>query len=387
MPKTVRNITIKRSILYLLFIGAIASVLFYFSLSRLQRSTAQTKVLHFLGLIDNSWNIVETDISINLTTPTLIIDGVYKSMEGPHASTNFTINNSTENLVWLNSFKVSTLNTEENKVLSNDFICHTNIDFYDGEYYGKWGLHERIGEQYPRLTTMSNGIESLQFPNGYGFPIFTNEKLFTQTQILNHNINSGILSVKHKIELGFVPNNQKMKPLKSKPIYIMLPYDTENPYKGATNEFPNSCIPITTKNHSYSDNNGQSFSGHWVIFEGRQSFKFDVTKQLALKDSTTLHHIATHLHPFSERLTLFDKTTKTSIFTSKAENYKNKIGLKEVSYFSDSTGIMLYPKHNYELILRTNNTSGKNQDMMASMALFLYDSELDEKIKAFNSNE
>ena len=43
---------------------------------------------------------------------------------------------------------------------------------------------------------------------------------------------------------------------------------------------------------------------------------------------------------------------------------------------------MLYPDHQYELVLTTNNTSDIQQDMMASMFVFLYDKEIDERIQA-----
>ena len=386
MSKTERKRKRFKLVILMLIIAVIGSFIYYSSLTTLQKSTAKTNVLHRLNLIDNSWEIKRYPNKIVLTSPTLLIDGIYKSMEGPHASNTFNINNS-EDLVWLNSFDVKAINTEENEQMSNDFICHTNIDFYDGEYYGKWGLHHRIGEHYPRLTTMSNGIESYKFPEGFGFPIFSDEKLFTQTQILNHNISGKLMSVKHKITLGFETNSQNMKPLRSKPIYVMLPFNPEMPYKGPTDENPNACIPVTTKNHSYLDNNGLSYSGHWVIFPGKQTFKFDVTEQLNLKDSTSLHHIATHLHPFAEQLSLLDKTTNTVIAISEAINFSKKTGLKRVTYFSSKEGVMLYTERNYELILETNNTTSKNQDMMASMALFLYDKELDEKIKAYKRDE
>ena len=60
--------------------------------------------------------------------------------------------------------------------------------------------------------------------------------------------------------------------------------------------------------------------------------------------------------------------------------------LKKVSYFSSEEGIMLYPNHQYELDLTTNNTTKVNQDMMASMFVFLYDKEMAEKIKLYNLN-
>jgi hypothetical protein len=178
-----------------------------------------------------------------------------------------------------------------------------------------------------------------------------------------------------------------MKPLQSKTVFVMLPYDEANPFQGPTDASPNMCLPVETGNHSYKNEDGDNLSGHWVIFPGKESYYYDITDQLQLTDSTTMHHIATHLHPFAETLAFRDKTLGTILFTSEAKNYSNKIGLKNVSYFSSIEGIMLYPDHNYELVLETDNTTTINQDMMASMFVFLYDKTLDEKIQAYNSGQ
>ena len=100
-----------------------------------------------------------------------------------------------------------------------------------------------------------------------------------------------------------------------------------------------------------------------------------------------MHHIATHLHPFAETLALRDKTIDSTLFTSNAENYTNKIGLKKVTSFSSAEGVMLYPDHQYELVLTTNNTTNTNQDMMASMFVFLYDKEMAEKLKTYKRKQ
>ncbi|HNU59781.1 MAG TPA: hypothetical protein PKI08_07510, partial [Aquaticitalea sp.] len=161
-------------------------------------------------------------------------------------------------------------------------------------------------------------------------------------------------------------------------------YNSNKPYEGPTNQDPNMCLPVDTKQHSYVDDSGQHLSGHWVVFKGKATYQYDVTKQLRLKDSTTMHHIAVHLHPFAETMEFRDKTLDTTLFVSIAENHKDKIGLKKVSYFSSVDGIMLYPDHNYELVLKVNNTSDVNQDMMGSMFVFLFDKEMAEKTKAYN---
>ncbi|MEH1009147.1 hypothetical protein VDP25_15510 [Winogradskyella sp. ECml5-4] len=376
---------LKYSVLLLLVAISVGGI-YYLNLPSRHKAIIKTRINHTFGLVDNTWNITKKDQTLSLITPTLVVDQIYKSMEGPKVMRSFQIDSKTDDLVWITSFETKAISTNEVDALSNDYICHTNIDFYDGEHYSRWNLNERIGQHYPRLTSMSNGIEKYNFPDGYGFPVFGNENLFLSTQTLNHNIKSDPFSVKHQINLGYKPHSKTMKPLQSKTVFIMLPYNTDNPFQGPTEANPNMCLPVETGNHSYSNDEGESLSGHWVVFPGRKRYSYDITHQLQLKDSTTLHHIATHLHPYAETLTLKNKTKDTVIFTSIAENYTDKTGLKRVSSFSSAEGVMLYPDHAYELILEVNNTSGSDQDMMASMFLFLYDKEMHEQLKAYKVN-
>jgi len=376
---------LKYSVLLLLVAISVGGI-YYLNLPSRHKAIIKTRINHTFGLVDNTWNITNKDQTLSLITPTLVVDQIYKSMEGPKVMRSFQIDSKTDDLVWITSFETKAISTNEVDALSNDYICHTNIDFYDGEHYSRWNLNERIGQHYPRLTSMSNGIEKYNFPDGFGFPVFGNENLFLSTQTLNHNIKSDPFSVKHQINLGYKPHSKTMKPLQSKTVFIMLPYNTDNPFQGPTEANPNMCLPVETGNHSYSNDEGESLSGHWVVFPGKKRYSYDITHQLQLKDSTTLHHIATHLHPYAETLTLKNKTKNTVIFTSIAENYTDKTGLKRVSSFSSAEGVMLYPDHAYELILEVNNTSGSDQDMMASMFLFLYDKEMHEQLKAYKVN-
>ena len=373
---------LKYSVLLLLVAISVGGI-YYLNLSNRHKAIVKTRINHSLGLVDNTWNIKTKNNTVSLITPTLVVDQIYKSMEGPKVMRSFQIDSQNDDLVWINSFETKAISTNEVDALSNDYVCHTNIDFYDGEHYSRWNLNERIGQQYPRLTSMSNGIENYEFPEGYGFPVFGNENLFLSTQTLNHNIKSEPFSVKHEITLGYKAHQKAMKPLQSKTVFIMLPYDAENPFQGPTDANPNMCLPVETENHSYKNEEGKSLSGHWVVFPGKERYRYDITQQLQLKNSTTMHHIATHLHPYAETLALRDKTLDSVLFTAEAKNYTDKIGLKSVSTFSNKEGVMLYPDHDYELILETNNTSSINQDMMASMFIFLYDKEMDEKLKVY----
>jgi len=50
-----------------------------------------------------------------------------------------------------------------------------NVDINDAVYYDNFNLKERIGSQYPRLTSLSHGLEDFNFPKGYGVPIYGND--------------------------------------------------------------------------------------------------------------------------------------------------------------------------------------------------------------------
>ncbi len=375
---------------YLVFLGLVGFViagLYYLNLNNRHKAIVKTQLLHRLGLVDNDWNVVMTDTSTSFITPTFVVDNIYKSMEGPKSMSAFQLNPNKSELVWLSSFKTIALSTNERDTLSNDYICHSNVNYYDGEHFGKWNLNHRIGEQYPRLTSISNGVESYSFPEGYGFPVFTDENLFLISQSLNHNIKNKVFSVKHKMVLGYKPNSKSMKPLKSKTLFVALPIEEDNIFQDNQKDMnPNACLPVDTKNHVYLNEDGNTISGHWYIFPGKKTYQSDVTKQLALTDSISMHQIVVHLHPFAEELSLKDVTTDNILFTSKAINHKNKIGLAKADSFSSSKGVMLYPNHKYQMILTVNNTSEKRQDMMASMFVFLYDKEMDEQIQNYNRN-
>jgi hypothetical protein len=111
--------------------------LYYLNLSNRHKAIVKTKLNMMLGLVDNEWHIVQDPNSTSYITPTFVIDNIYKSMEGPKMMRSFQLDHKRIHLVWLTSFKTTALSTNELDVLSNDYICHTNIDYYDGERFSK----------------------------------------------------------------------------------------------------------------------------------------------------------------------------------------------------------------------------------------------------------
>lgn len=361
----------------LALIGIVIAAIVYYRLPNRHKAIVKTYLLHHSGLVKNDWEIDNHQHRYIMASPEFYIDGIYKSMEGPKSS-NYVQLSPKNDLLWITGFHVKAINAKNRKRISNDFICHTNIDFNDVRYFSNFHLENRIGKQYPRMTSLSHGQENFTFPNGYGVPMQGNDLLFVTTESLNHNITKASFLIRHEVEIDYATQADIIKPLMSRTVYIMLPYDKINPFKGPLDPGKGYCIPVETKNHSYDDGLGNKLSGHWVIPPGKNQYRSSIDEQLQINtDSIRLHAAAVHVHPFATSLTLWDKTAQKVIFESKITNHKNKIGLEKIGAFSSEEGVWMLRDHQYELVLEANNTTPIDQDMMGSMFLFFYDPELD----------
>jgi hypothetical protein len=358
----------------------LVSIFWYHQLPNRHQAIIKTYLLQRSGLVDNHWEIANKSKQFTMISPSFYIDGIYKSMEGPKSS-NYVQLSQDSSLIWLTGFNVRAVNASNKKRISNDFICHTNIDFNDVKYFSNFHLNDRIGKQYPRMTSLSHGLESFSFPDGYGVPMKGNDLLYITTESLNHNIPDANFLIKHEVKLDYQTNQPHYKPLMSRTVYISLPYDKYDPFKSPTDPGKDYCIPVETKNHSYEDGQGNKLSGHWVVPRGKHTYRSNIDNQLQITtDSIRLHAAAVHVHPFATSLTLWNKTKGKSIFTSKMTNHSNKIGLSNIDALSTQTGIWMSSSDEYELVLEVDNTSNIDQDMMGSMFLFFYDEELDKRL-------
>ncbi|WP_298224252.1 hypothetical protein [Flavobacterium sp.] len=361
----------------LTLLGLIAGSIVYYRLPNRHKAIIKTYLLQHSGFFDNTWKIDNRSQHYTMISPAFYIDGIYKSMEGPKSS-NYVQLSQDSTLLWITGFHVKAVNSKNKKQISNDFICHTNVDFNDVKYFSNFHLENRIGKQYPRMTSLSHGQENFSFPKGYGVPMKGNDLLYVTTESLNHNIPDANFLIKHEVDIDYSTDAPDLKPLISRTVYIMLPYDQYDPFKSPVDPGKDYCIPVETKNHSYDDGKGNKLSGHWVIPVGKHTYRSSIDNQLQIEnDSIRLHAAAVHVHPFATSLTLRDKTSNKAIFRSNIINHKGKIGLSKIDAYSSESGEWLYRDHEYELVLEVNNTTTIDQDMMGSMFLFFYDAELD----------
>lgn len=359
----------------LMLLGLLAGGIFYWQLPNRHKAIVKSYLFEKLGIVNPNWKVENKQEVYKMISPEFYIDGIYKSMEGPKSS-NYVQLSQDSTILWLTGFHVKALESKTLKLASKDFICHTNVDFNDVNYYSAFHLENRIGTQYPRLTSLSHGMEDFTFPEGYGVPMKGNELLYVTTESLNHNLPDINAWIRHEVDINY-SKAKYIKPLMSRTAFIKLPYDKFDPYKQPTDPGTNQCIPVETKNHSYDDGKGNKLSGHWVVPLGKNTYRSNINQQLQIQDSLRLHAAAIHVHPFATQISLYDKTTHKNVFTSKIVNHTKTIGLTSIEPFSSKEGIWLYKNHEYEIVLDVNNTSTTKQDMMGSMFLFFYDKELE----------
>ena len=209
--------------LLIIFSGSI----YYWQLPNRHKAIVKSFLFEKFGIVNPNWKIENKSETYKMISPEFYIDGIYKSMEGPKAS-NYVQLSQDSTLVWLTGFQVKAIDSKTLKPIFNDFVCHTNVDFNDIKYFNSLHLANRIGKQYPRLTSLSHGMEQFSFPKGYGIPMKGNELLYVTTESLNHNLPNANFWMRHEVDIKYSKENN-LKPLMSKTAFIMLPFNQSDP--------------------------------------------------------------------------------------------------------------------------------------------------------------
>lgn len=138
-----------------------------------------------------------------IISDTMRINKIMRSMEGPFSITNFTFGNGFMNyfspqLIWLTGYQLDVIDAMTNQKLSNDFMCHNNMNIVDKNSV-PWKLETQGSNT--RLFTLTEGQTQLQLPDGFGIPILSNQKLEIVSQVLNHNIADTNFLVRQRVKI------------------------------------------------------------------------------------------------------------------------------------------------------------------------------------------
>lgn len=317
-----------------------------------------------------------------MVAPTLTIDKIYRSMQGPGANDYVAIDPNRSELAWLTGFKVNMVEADGVTPSSDEFMCHSNLNLVDRFKHDQRVSKSRIN--MGRLFTISQGLDEVKFPDGFGIPVLTNEPLNVSVQALNLNGVEQPRKVRHKVALKYVNNKDvpaPMVPLFASSITGLKTLEGGTRHYGVADPDPHmqlaGCSPGgKALDHDYfTDRNGNKFTSHWVLPPGKEENHTLVTEMLALPYDTTIHYISVHYHAYCEWAELRDLTTGEVLFRSNADQYPNKAGLLRTENFASPEGIPVFKDHDYELVSSYNNTTEEELDAMVVFFLYLKDKE------------
>jgi len=343
-------------------------------------------VFHAKDLLrDNKGWAITTSEEGNLVTkrivsPTFHVNAVFPSMTGPWDAHYFNLERSAgPELVWFTGYRCFVQDAESKNLLGDEFLCHNSLDYSIQDYYHNWGIKGRAGVFTSRLATMTQGQTEMSLPAGFGIPLQSDQALSALTQVLNVNDPEADCHVEYVMEVDYIANasSKEIKPLFQQSISVLVAVDTNYVYHDSLPEVQD-CMPVLASTSFMTKcRDGNTYTGHWQLPEGRDTVTYDVTDILSLPFNTTLHYAGVHVHPHCESLELWDRTADSLVFRSTIDNHKSLSKMKEITAYSSKSGVMMYSDHRYELVCETNGVSKSTKDMMATMLLYLYDHEMD----------
>ncbi len=319
-----------------------------------------------------------------LTSKVYTIDRILKSMQGPDELSVVALweEPTVPELLWITGYRAVMTEKDAVTTTSPEFMCHSNLILDDGNAY-----HERFPSRLrvlsDRLFSLDQGSLNIAFPAGTGIPIMSDQMVQFNSQVLNHNVVGEPFDVRQKVFVDFVRDADLEKPLTpivQHGVFGLVLMEGEDGHYGMSSEEVETtahgpgCSLGDDAGHPqgrFVDTEGRKFSGFWKVPPGRQVSHTRVTTKLDLPYDTTLHFASAHLHPFAESLELRDVTADETVFIAKTEQAASGIGLASVTQFSSSDGVPIYRDHEYDLISVYDNTSGVEQDAMATMFLYL----------------
>ena len=278
------------------------------------------------------------------------IDKVYPSMQGPYEDQAFVIDaTSPGQFAWMVGYAIEAVDADGKNLVEQEFLCHGHIKFHRG---GKdWDKHNkkvfRGLRALPRKwVTLAPGSLEMKTPKGFGIPIFTNEKLLNQTQMLNLQPQRKRQKIRFKTTVRYILDKDLRKPLKAlgktgytnlfrehrdEPLFaekkkqaelsptklkesssLEQAPTTNTHFAGAKDDYVEISLPKTFGSRIMRNN----LTMHWEVPVGKYKFRTELPSYLPF--DTTVHFVSAHLHPYGVKIELWDKTEKRLLFTSYA---------------------------------------------------------------------
>lgn len=333
--------------------------------------------------------------SIIVESPYLLVDTIFRSMEGPFTCEYAFLNKHlfarissivSPELIWLTGYKVELYDDKGNR-LSDDYMCHNNLNIAEKNVL-PWKVKTKGTDK--RLFTLTEGQVDLHLPPSTGIPVMSDQRLRVDFQVLNHNVQNINLKVKQVVTVYYKKDKdckQEMTPLYQQSMFVTkqlsgpiggfdeVPLNDSVVANTSHEEVKLCCSKpndmIVSEGFPFKDKYNRLFTGHWTLPDSVEYLKVNADPFLNLKQDEIVYFFSAHVHPFCQYLELFDETDLKSVYRSEAVNFKDKIGLEKIGAGVFPQGIGLSASHHYTLRSVYHKTRPEKHTAMATMFLYL----------------
>ena len=306
-------------------------------------------------------------------SPPYQLAGKYGSMEGPGALEDIQlVKTQAPELLWITGITAEVVDARH-RAASPQLFCHANLDISPERHREIFGTTRFPN---PRLFTLSQGLTEIRLPEGFGLPVMSDEPLTLYTQALNHNLAKLYTVVRVKVVVKFErasagPNFTPLRVIPASGLVLTSSGD-QHQHASAPEAEPGTDVGSL----AYHDDDGRTYSGHWIVPPGKHTNKTRVTRGLDLDADTLVVYVAPHVHPFAQFVELKDLTTGSVVLRSNVHNLPKAIGLERVEPFQSTDGLVLKRSHDYELTSEYDNSTQSDQTAMSVLFMYARDDEL-----------
>lgn len=305
-------------------------------------------------------------------SPKVRIEKLYPSMFGPvnvKADLKMMDDEGQPELLWITGYRAEMVGPNDLSRRSQEVMCHNslNINWMASDHRKVLGSGHY---ETARLFTLAQGQWELQLPEGFGIPVSSSERLLLGSQVLNSRPELIGTEVRHRVRTDFILD-RAAGPMEALAVIMMNVEVLTAGEEGHPSDIDLLGCARDAGGQGTGMRNGKTYTGHWFVPPGEEMRRTVLKRRFPF--DTTVHYIATHMHPYGRSLELRDRTADKTIFKALCTPTADGLGLQHVDEFSSRQGVPVYKDHEYELICHYNNSSEQDVTAMAYMYCYIKD--------------
>jgi hypothetical protein len=319
---------------------------------------------------------------------TFRVRGLYPSMQGPARTRPLPISADASDLIWITNTRMEVVDMDGMPMESQDNLCHANVrSRYMGAEWVEHNVETFGGARHlpAKWFTLVAGQLSLDFPEGFGIPMLSDEPIEAYTMILNNDPDFEPFDFRVRTQVDYVLDRDVDRPMRAlgrtgfqNMVYVDAGEGEDHDHAAHAESCGLDDDDVVRSAAKPAGPEPVVYPGeresvmHWMVPPGRHAYR-DRHKLAGLPDGlpyVNAHYITAHLHVYGETVEFVDVTEGKTVFTSAATSNEKRTAVVDMTSWSSTEGIPLFLDHEYELISTYNNTTDHEIDAMGVIYIY-----------------